>query len=53
MAILAEELIVVLLGEQWRASAPVLQILSLSGMILAVQYVNGAAMMAMGRADFV
>ncbi len=51
MAILAEELIVVLLGEQWRASAPVLQILSLSGMILAVQYVNGAAMMAMGRAD--
>ena len=51
LAVLAEELIVVVIGDKWRDSAPVLQMLSLAGIILAVQYVNGAAMMAVGRAN--
>jgi len=48
---LAEELIVTIIGEQWQDSAPVLRLLSLAGIIQAIQYVNGAAMMAVGRAN--
>lgn len=51
LAILGDDLIMVFLGQQWQESAPVLQVLALAGIVLAVQYVNGAAMMAWGRAD--
>jgi PST family polysaccharide transporter len=51
MSILAEELIVVVLGPQWQPSAPALRVLALVGLVHAIQYVNGSAMMALGRAD--
>jgi PST family polysaccharide transporter len=51
LAILGDDLIILFLGEKWSASAPVLQVLSMAGIVLAIQYVNGAAMMAWGRAD--
>lgn len=51
LAVLGEDLIVVVLGAQWQPSGLVLQILALSGIVLAIQYVNGAAMMALGRAN--
>lgn len=51
LALLGDDLIILFLGEKWSASAPVLQILAMAGIVLAIQYVNGAAMMAWGRAD--
>lgn len=51
LALLGDDLIIFLLGEKWSGSAPVLQILAMSGIVLAIQYVNGAAIMAWGRAD--
>ncbi|MBD3221636.1 oligosaccharide flippase family protein [bacterium] len=49
--LLAEEFILVLTGPDWKASIPALQVLALVGVVHALQYVNGAAMMALGRAD--
>ena len=46
MAVMAPDLIPVVLGDQWLGSVPVLQILALVGLVHAIQYVNGAAMMA-------
>ena len=40
-----------LTGPDWEASIPALQVLALVGIVHAVQYVNGTAMMALGRAD--
>jgi PST family polysaccharide transporter len=51
MSLLAEEFILVLTGPEWRASIPVLQVLSLVGIVHSIQYVNGAAIMALGRAN--
>ena len=51
LSVMAFEVIEVLLGDKWQGSAPVLQLLALVGMIHTIQYVNGAAMMALGRAD--
>lgn len=51
MSLLAEEFVLVLTGPEWLASVPALRILSLVGVVHAVQYVNGAAIMALGRAD--
>jgi PST family polysaccharide transporter len=51
LSMMAHDTIVVVLGERWIGSAPVLQVLALAGVIHTIQYVNGAAMMALGRAD--
>ncbi len=51
LSLLAEEFILVLTGPDWHASIPALQVLALVGIVHSIQYVNGAAVMALGRAD--
>ncbi len=51
LSVMAYDVVEALLGDKWQGSAPVLQLLALVGVIHAIQYVNGAAMMALGRAD--
>jgi PST family polysaccharide transporter len=48
-ATLAPELIQVLFGEQWHPSIPVMQILSLVGLLRTVTYFKGSIFMAMGK----
>ncbi|TXJ06914.1 MAG: lipopolysaccharide biosynthesis protein [Acinetobacter sp.] len=49
-AALAPDICVVLFGQQWSQSAPVLHALALFGAIQALQYMNGAALNASGHA---
>jgi PST family polysaccharide transporter len=52
MSVLAPELVVVVFGEQWKASIPVMQILSLAGMLYGGFYFNAPLMMAMGKPNW-
>jgi O-antigen/teichoic acid export membrane protein len=47
--VLAPELIRVAFGEKWLASVPVMQMLSLVGMLRTVAYFKGSVFMAMGK----
>ena len=47
--VLAPELVVVVFGEQWRPSIPVMQILSFIGILYAGFYYNGPMLMALGK----
>ena len=47
--VLAPELVKVLFGEEWLTSIPVMQVLSLVGILQSVSYFNGTIMMAMGK----
>ncbi len=49
MAVLAPELIKSLFGDQWLSSIPVMQVLSLVGVLHSVTYFNGTIMKAMGK----
>ena len=49
MAVLAPELVVLLFGEQWMPSVPVLQILAIVGVLRSVTYFKGAIFLAMGK----
>jgi O-antigen/teichoic acid export membrane protein len=49
MAVLAPELIQVLLGSKWLPSVPVIQILAFIGVLHSVYYFNGTVIMAMGK----
>ena len=49
LSVLAPELIVVLFGKQWTQSIPVMQILSLVGLLYAGFYFNGPVLMAIGK----
>ncbi len=49
----AEPLTEVLLGTKWLPSAPYLQILCISGIIIALQAVNESAFQALGHSDLV
>ncbi|MBW4697148.1 MAG: lipopolysaccharide biosynthesis protein [Aphanocapsa lilacina HA4352-LM1] len=49
VAVLAPELVAVLFGEQWTASVPVMQVLSLVGIQQSVFFFNGTVLMAMGK----
>ncbi len=46
---LAHEIVVVLFGEQWLPSVPVVRILNLIGILYAGFYFNGPVMMAVGK----
>lgn len=50
--ILAPELVVVLFGEQWEPSIPVMQVLSIVGIIHSLSYSNETIMMAMGKPNW-
>jgi PST family polysaccharide transporter len=52
MSVLAPELIVVVFGEQWKPSIPVMQILSLAGLLYGGFYFNAPLMMAMGKPNW-
>lgn len=49
LGVLAPELIVVLFGEQWLPSVPVMQILASVGVLQSLFFLNGAVMTAMGK----
>ncbi|MFM6255906.1 MAG: oligosaccharide flippase family protein, partial [Dolichospermum sp.] len=49
MSVLAPELVIVIFGEQWKASIPVMQILSLLGILWAGFYYNSPLITAMGK----
>lgn len=51
-AALAPEVIEVLFGEKWLASAPVFRALAFIGVLHAVFYFNGAVMLAAGKASW-
>lgn len=51
LILLAPELILGLSGEQWLPSAPIMQILSLAGFTLTLQYFNSYLIIAVGKPD--
>jgi PST family polysaccharide transporter len=52
MSVLAPELVIVIFGEQWKASIPVFQILNIAGLLYGGFYFNTPLMMAMGKPDW-
>jgi O-antigen/teichoic acid export membrane protein len=52
MACLAPEIILVLVGKEWLASAPVLQVLSIAGIQLSVSYLYTDIILSMGKASW-
>jgi O-antigen/teichoic acid export membrane protein len=49
LSILSPELIAIVFGEQWKPSIPVMQVLSLIGVLYAGFYYNGPMIMALGK----
>ncbi|MGB3405704.1 MAG: lipopolysaccharide biosynthesis protein [Microcoleaceae cyanobacterium] len=49
MIIFTKELILILFGEQWLPSVPVMQILALAGILNAISFFNGSVLIAMGK----
>jgi PST family polysaccharide transporter len=49
MSVLATELIVVVFGEQWKPSIPVMQVLNIIGILYAGFYYNAPLIMAVGK----
>ena len=52
MSVLAPELVMVIFGEQWKASIPVMQILNIIGILYAGFYFNAPLMMAVGKPEW-
>ncbi len=51
MSITAEDFTYVVLGSEWIEAAPLLRILSMSGVVIVIQYMEHAALLAIGRPD--
>lgn len=51
MAVLAEPLILVLIGENWLPVVPLLQLLCVVGALFPIQHMNFNAIIALGRSD--
>ena len=49
MSVLAPELVIVIFGEQWKASIPVIQILNIIGILQAGFYYNSPLILAVGK----
>ncbi len=49
IALVADSMVVVVLGEKWREAIPLIQILALSGVITALQTNTGSLYMALGK----
>lgn len=49
LAVLAPEVIALLFGDKWQASVPIIQILTLSGIVQSVSAFKGHILMAMGK----
>jgi PST family polysaccharide transporter len=52
MSVLAPELVIVIFGEQWKASIPVMQILNIIGILYAGFYFNAPLIMAVGKPEW-
>lgn len=51
LAAVAPEFCMAVFGPQWQASGPILRWLALLGAVQSIQYINGAAITALGRSD--
>lgn len=49
LAVLAPEVIALLFGDKWQASVPIIQILTLAGIVQSVSFFKGHILMAMGK----
>jgi O-antigen/teichoic acid export membrane protein len=49
MAVMARELVLVLFGEQWLPSVPVMQILAFAGILRSVTFAKGSVFLALGK----
>jgi PST family polysaccharide transporter len=49
MSVLAPELIMVIFGEQWKASIPVMQVINMIGILYAGFFYNAPLIMAVGK----
>jgi PST family polysaccharide transporter len=52
MSVLAPELVIVIFGEQWKDSIPVMQILNIIGILYAGFYFNAPLIMAVGKPEW-
>lgn len=52
MAVIAPELVLGFFGEEWRASIPVMQALSVAGIIQSISHFNSNILLAVGRVDW-
>jgi PST family polysaccharide transporter len=52
MAVLAREMVIGLLGPEWLASIPIMQILAFWGILQALTFFNGRVIMACGKASW-
>jgi lipopolysaccharide exporter len=53
IALIAEPMVEVILGEKWREAIPIIQILAISGMITALQTNVGTVFIALGKPRFI
>lgn len=51
LVVVAEPLVITLIGEKWLPSVPILQVLCLAGLTLPLQVINLSALMAQGRSN--
>lgn len=49
MIVMAPEIVAVLFGPKWKESVPVMQVLSLLGLVRAVSYLNSSTLTALGK----
>ncbi len=52
LAVLADQFVPVVLGDQWRSAIPVIQILALVGVAQSLQALNGSVLQARDRTDW-
>lgn len=52
LACVADDAVVVLLGQSWAEAAPVVAILALSGAVLSISWINATAIVALGKPDW-
>ena len=48
---LSQELVITIFGQQWQPAAPVMQILSLGGLVYLILFFNQSVFASMGRPE--
>jgi len=51
MSVMSNEIVHVVLGSQWGEAAPLMRVFAFAGIVIVIQYMEHAAMLALGRAD--
>jgi len=52
MSVMSNEIVHVVLGAKWVEAAPLMRVFALAGIVIVIQYMLHAALLALGRADF-